>query len=280
MKEFFMKKGIRILALVLVVAVIVAVSASLLGGRAGFLSNASGAMTAPVKSAATAVVTWFEGIYGYLYEYDQLVAENAELHAQLAKAQEEARLASEALEENDRLRELAGLKEKHSDFVTETSRIVEWNPSNWASSFTISKGENYGIEVGNCVVTEYGALVGQVAELGDTWATVRTVVDVEMNIGALVGEAGNAAMIVGDFSLMKKGSAKLTHLTEGTQLFEGDAILTSGKGGMFPPGLLIGYVLDIETEAGGQMPYAIVEPACKLDSLAHVVVIKEFDVVE
>jgi rod shape-determining protein MreC len=61
------------------------------------------------------------------------------------------------------------------------------NPSNWASTFTISKGSDSGIELGDCVVTEYEALVGQIIELGDTWATVRTVIDVDMDVGALVG---------------------------------------------------------------------------------------------
>lgn len=280
MKDFFKNKGIKLLALILIVAVIVAVSASLLDGRAGFLTNASGAVSAPIKRALTSAVDWLENIYGYLYKYDQLVAENEELRKQLAEAQEEARLAVDAIEENERYRALLGLREKHSDFVFESAKIVEWNSSNWASSFTLSKGSDAGIEVGDCVVTEYGALVGQVMELGGTWAAVRTVVDVEMNIGALVGEAGNAAMIVGDFSLMQRGRTKLTHQTDGTQLFEGDAILTSGKGGMFPQGLVIGYIESIEIEAGGQMEYAVVEPACDLDAVAQVFVIKEFSVVE
>lgn len=280
MKDFFRKKGIRIFVLVLIVAIIVAVSASLLDGKAGVGSNAMGAISAPIRHAATGIAERLEEIYGYLYKYDQLVAENEELKSQLAEAQEKARIATDANEENERLRELLNLRDKHSDFVFESARIIEWNPSNWASTFTISKGEDAEIEVGDCVVTEYGALVGQVSELGSTWATVRTVIDVEMSIGALVGEAGNAAMIVGDFSLMKKGFVKLTYLTEGTQMDLGGTILTSGKGGMFPQGLVIGYIASVETEAGGQSPYAVVEPACDLDSVAQVFVIKEFEVVE
>ena len=266
--------------IVLVIAVVIAAGTSLLNGRAGIFSNASGALSMPVKQVTLAFVDWMEGVYGYLYKYDQIKAENEELKAALVIAREEAMQGAIAIEENKRLLELTGLKEMHTDFDLTSARIIEWNASNWASSFTIGKGEASGIEVGDCVITEYNALVGQVTEVGDGWATVRTVVDVEMSIGALVGEAGNAAMIVGDFSLMKKGNTKLTHLTEGAQPFEGDPILTSGKGGMFPPGLIIGYVNAIELEAGGQLLYAIVEPACDLDSIAQVFVVREFDVIE
>lgn len=264
----------------LAVVIIVGLSAHFLGGRAGPLRNMSNTMTVPAQRAALAAIGWLEDVYGYLYKYDQLLAENEALRAQLADAQEEARTASQAIEENSRLRELLNLKEKHSDFELEPARITYWNPSNWASSFTINKGEDSGIGLGNCVITESGALVGQISELGDSWCTVQTLIDVEMNVGALVGDAGNAAMIEGDFALMHKGKTKLTYLTEGTQLFEGDTILTSGKGGMFPQGLVIGLITSVQLEAGGQTPYAEVEPSCNLHALSHVAVIKSFDVTE
>ncbi|HHU21937.1 MAG TPA: rod shape-determining protein MreC, partial [Clostridiales bacterium] len=196
------------------------------------------------------------------------------------QAQEEARLGAEAREENERLRELLNLRERHSDFVFESAKIISWNASNWASTFTISKGESSGIELGDPVVTEYGALVGQVIEIGDSWAVVRTVIDIDMKVGVLVGETGNAAMLMGEFSLMQDGKVKLAHLTEGTLLLPDDIVLTSGKGGRFPQGLIAGTILEVQTEAGGQTPYAVVEPACDLDSLSQVFVIKEFDIQE
>ena len=50
--------------------------------------------------------------------------------------------------------------------------MVSWNASNWSSSFTISKGSDNGLEVGDSVITEYGVLVGTISELGSNWATV------------------------------------------------------------------------------------------------------------
>jgi rod shape-determining protein MreC len=67
---------------------------------------------------------WLEGVYGYLYEYDQLQAENEELKKQLADATKEARLAADANEENERFRQLLELKEKRSDFVFESAKIL------------------------------------------------------------------------------------------------------------------------------------------------------------
>ena len=280
MKEYLKKYGIKVGAAVLIVAVISLAVSVARGGEAGFFSNLSANVSAPVQRAAMAMTDWLEGVYGYIYKYDQLAAENESLRAQLAQAQEDLRLAADANEENVRLRELLNLRDKHSDFVFESTRIISWDPSNWSSMFTISKGSSSGIELGDCVVTEYNALVGQVVELGDNWANVRTLIDVDISVGALVGEAGNAAMMVGDFALMQEGKSKLTYLTEGTQLTEGDMILTSGKGGTFPQGLEIGIIAGVQTEARGQMPYAIIAPSCDLSSIAQVFVVKDFDITE
>jgi rod shape-determining protein MreC len=280
LKDFLKKYGVRLGAVVLAAVLIVAVSAHALSGRAGFFANAVGIARAPVQKAAGAVADWLEGIYGYLYDYDQLQAENDSLRKQLAEAQEQARAGADALEENERLRNLLNFAEKHTDFTMVSAKIVSWNASNWSSTFTLSKGSDDGIALGDGVITEYGALVGQVTELGTAWATVSTVIDVETNVGALIGDAGSAAMVVGNFALMQQGTVKLTYLAEGAQMFMGDEVLTSGMGGAFPQGLDIGTVTSIQSEAGGQMEYGIVTPACDFATLVQVFVITGFDVVE
>ncbi len=282
MKEYIRKYGVRIGAAVIAVALIVALVTGLLNGRAGLLANITGALASPVGQAAASAVDWIEGLYGYIYKYDQLVAENNALRAQLAEAQQSAIDASQYKEENDRLRELLNFAEKHTDYVMESAKITEWSSSNWESTFRLSKGSSNAtnpFEVGDCVITEYGALVGQVIELGDTWCTVRTVIDSAIDVGALVGEAGAVGMCVGDFALMQEGCLRLTYLSENAQLIEDEAVLTSGRGSI-PQGLVIGYIRSVLSEGNGQTLYGVVEPACDLGSLSQVFVITDFTVQE
>ena len=280
LKQYVSKYGVR-LAIVVVIAVLIALSvSSVLGGRAGLLKNADGALKAPVQKAATALLDWVEGIYGYLYEYDRLVEENNALRAENAELRDANRNYSELQAENERLRELFDWSEKHTDFVLESAKIVAWDASNYTSAFTISKGSKSDIALGDCVVTEYGALVGQVIELGSDWATVRTIIDVDMDVGALVGSSNYAGVITGEFSLMKQGLTRVTYLTSGAQIFQKDEVLTSGKGGSFPAGLLIGEVSTVMTESGGQVTYGIVNPACDVSRLSQVFIIKDFTITE
>ena len=280
MKEFLKKNGIRIGVIVIAVALLIGLGAAARNGRTGFARNTTGVLSSPLQKVLSSTVNWFRTIYGYLYDYDSLLAENESLRAQLAEAQQSARDGIEATEENVRLRELNNLRQKHTDYVMESAKVVLWSSSNWSSSFTISKGSNFGIELGDPVVTEYGALVGQVTELGTNWATVSTLIDVDVSVGAYVGATGSSGMVVGEFGLMTEKLAKLTFLADGAQLFEGDEVLTSGSGGAFPAGLVIGTIRSVQSEAGGQIEYGIVVPQCELDSLVQVFVIKDFTVVE
>ena len=277
LKLYLSKYGVRIAVIVLI---LVLISLSVSGGRAGLLKNADGALRIPVQKAATAVLDWIEGLYGYIYEYDRVMEENNSLRAENAALREAAREHDELQAENERLRALFDWSQKHTDFVMESARIVAWDASNYTSAFTISKGANSGIELGDCVVTEYGALVGQIMELGDEWATVRSIIDVDMDVGALVGADSFAGLITGEFSLMKQGLTRVTYLTSGAQIFPKDEVLTSGKGGSFPAGLLIGEIQTVMTEAGGQTTYGIVTPACDVSRLSQVFIIKDFEIVE
>ena len=280
MKDYFRKHGIRVLLIVVAAVLIIGLSAAARGNRIGFVQNIRGTLSAPLQKVLSSAANWFDTIYGYLYDYDSLMAENESLRSQLADAQQSARDGIEASEENVRLRQLLNLRDKHTDFVLESSKVVLWSSSNWSSSFTISKGARSGIEYGDPVITEYGALVGQVTELGETWATVSTLIDVDMSVGGTVVTTGSSGMVVGEYSLMKQKLAKLTFLAGGAQIFVGDEILTSGSGGAFPAGLVIGTVSNVQTEAGGQIEYGLVQPQANLDSLVQVFIIKDFDVVE
>ena len=79
---------------------------------------------------------------------------------------------------------------------------------------------------------------------------------------------------------MGAGQLKLTYIPESSDLMAGDEVLTSGKGGVYPSGLVVGAVAQVHTDPSGLGRYAIVRPAVDLEGLRQVFVIKEFNVVE
>lgn len=272
-------KGIWIVAAAVLVAA-VTLAFSLLSGSSGPLSGVLGVITAPVRSGLSSLAGWVEDQYNYAFRYDQLVEENEQLKQRVAELEEAARLGQDAMEENERLYDLLELREKRRDLHWESARITARGATNWASTLTLNKGTDCGVAVGNCVIDQYGSLVGVVSEVSYNWCTLITVIDPELEMGGLVARTDSAAIVEGDFALMGQGKLKLSYLPESTQLIAGDEVITSGMGGVYPSGLVVGTIDEILTEASGMGRYAVLSPAADLDELRQVFIITRFDIVE
>jgi len=203
-----------------------------------------------------------------------------ELEKKVAELEGELREGQEAIQENARLRELLGLQAKRQDLTFESAKVTARSADNWRSTLTLSKGEEAGLQPGNCVITSTGVLVGVVSKVGSHTATVSTVIDTSMEMGGIITRTNSAGVLEGDFSLMKEGRLKLSYLPDGAQLVAGDEVLTSGKGDVYPSGLVVGQVEGVFSDASGMNRYAVVAPEVELDSLVEVFVIKDFDIVE
>ena len=126
------------------------------------------------------------------------------------------------------------------------------------------------------MITEAGTLVGLVTHVDGNASTVKSIIDTTFSASVDVG-SGNTVTASGDFSLMSKGMLKISYLEEGTGIASGDSVVTSGKGGVFPQGLLIGYVDGLYSEAGNLSMYGSVRPAVDLNDILYVFVITDFN---
>ncbi len=280
MKDFFRHNGILILIAAILLALVTAVVSMLFGGVADPLSNLVGILTTPVRNGITAVTNWAEEKYNDAFELEQMKEELAGLKQRNAELEAQAREAEAALQENERLRNLLELQPKEWSCDKAAAMVTARSTSNWESTLTIGKGSAAGIAVDDCVVDEYWNLVGVVAEVGETRATVRTRVDSDTEMGGQLARTGGAAILEGDFALMGEGRLKLTYLPENSELIAGDLVTTSGRGGVYPAGLVAGHVEEVRTDASGMTRYAVIAPETDLDGLQQVFVITDFTVNE
>ena len=284
MKDFLRNNGILILIIALLLSLITAVFSFTFGGIANPVANRAGVAATPFRNGLNTLVRWTEGVYSDAFEREQMEQELEALKLENAQLREKAREGEAASRENERLRDLLGLKEKRADFDMESATVTARGSSNWASTLTISKGSAADVAVGDCVVDQYGNLVGVISQVGLNWSNLITVVDMDLEMGALIARTDGAAIAEGDFTLMGEKKLKLTFLPDGVQLLAGDTILTSGlvSGGeaTYPSGLVLGYVEQVQSEHSGMSDYAVLTPAADLDNLEQVFVIKDFDVVE
>ncbi len=279
MKQFFSKNGIILLTAVTIVAVLMCVVSAFSSGT-GVLHNLAGIVASPFRAAGAAVSDWADGVIARFETVEELQRQNQELRRENARLQEENRRAATDSEENARLRNLLNLRQQRRDFSLESAYITEWSSSNWASTLTLGKGTSCDISVGDCVVDEYGYLVGVVTDAGLNWSTVTTLLDTGSQLGALVFRTGETTVAQGDLSLMNTGRLKLSYLEDESSLINGDLIVTSGLGGYYPSNLVIGSVEEILTDDSGLTRYAILAPKTDFSSLVEVFVITDFTVVD
>lgn len=280
MKKTLSKKAIAVVIIAALLAVITGVTI-ITKGNPGFLTSSVETLLQPLKSAAASVAGVCEKIYGYMNDYDRLVEENAALRAQVAGADKERREFNELEQENIRLRELLELARKNDDYEFESASIISWSASNWDSSFTISKGSaNSDISAGDPIITSSGDVVGVVKTVSDTSSVCVSLIDTTFAVSVNLENIESAASAKGSFTLMKQGLMMVEYIDDSTMVFTGDGVVTSGKGGVFPPGLLVGYVTKVERNEENVDNYATVEPAVDLDNLLYVYIITEFDPTE
>ena len=278
MKNFLRNNGIWVLFATAVIAVTLAVM-SFFSNNASPLNNLAGIIASPFRTIYTGAENWFTDKENYYRDTTELQAENAELRKKVAEMEATVRQAEADRAENRRLRELLDLREQRRDLVFEAATVTERSVTNWTSSFTVNKGTKHGVEVNDCVIDETGALVGVVSEAGTNWATILTLVDTDTSLGARVFRTKELGLAQGDFSLMGRSRLRLDYLPPDCELLGGDLVETSGLGGFYPSGLVIGSVEEVLVDDSGSASYAVLVPAVDFDALTEVFIVKEFEII-
>lgn len=279
MNRIFTKYGIAVLSVAVIIAILLCIL-SVFSSSSAVLPNLAGTIATPFRTAGTAITNKIDEWTSYFTDFDEMKAENEELKKRLALLEADIRQAEYDREENKLLRELLNLSEQRRDLSYESALIVERDASNWASLLTINKGTLSDIAVGDCVIDQYGNMVGIISEAGLNWATVRTVLDSEASVGARIFRSGLNAVAEGEFSLMNENRLRLSYLSTDSDVMSGDLIVTSGLGDYLPTGLVIGYVEELRTSDDGLSRHAVIIPQTEIDSLTELFVITEFTIVD
>ena len=281
MKELLNRRTIIIFSTAFLLAIIAIVSVNVFNSP-GPVTGAANIITRPVRAVVSSVAKVFGTIFSSVYEYEVLLSRVDELQRQIVEMEIDFRESQLLAEENARLRLLLDFRTRHSDYEHEQASIESWGGDNWSSSFVINIGSNQGISPGMGVVTEYGALIGQVHDVGLNSSTVITILDTKFSAAAYVGrrdagdDASGSSVAKGDFSYMGSGMLLLDQIDDEIVIRRGDRVVTSGLGTVFPAGLIIGEVHDVIRHTSGIGRFALIVPMVTFETISIVFVITGF----
>ena len=232
-------------------------------------------LMAPVRAVGTALTSTAELYYSYMFQYEALAAENAELKAQIAQMEDVARQADSVNRENNRLRNLNKLKATNESYEMVDAYIIGWNSTDWNSTLTINRGTNAGINANMCAVTENGQVVGLVTEAGPNYAVIKTLLDSTLEISGTISVSGYNGMVSGGYIDGHKTLLKMEYLPSSSILRNNDQVVTSGST-VYPRGLIIGSIVDAGFEETGVAKFALLQPAATINTLEQVFVITQY----
>ena len=275
MKRFFQSRGFKSISVIVCVLLVVSILFGTIGKKLSPQSNFLGAILVPFQKLGNTVSGGVDGLFTAVGRLDLLEEENNQLREEIRVYREQLVEYDDYKRENEFYKQFLEIKEQNNDYTFQPATITARDNSDASGSFTIDAGSNDGVALHDPVITKDG-LVGYVSQLGVAMSTVTTVLDPQLHVGALVSRTKEAGVVKGATELLERGCCSLSYLSGTSAVTNGDYVITSGSGGIFPKGIIIGVVEEVKKEQASTSLYGVVKPVVNFDTLTQVMVITQF----
>ena len=235
--------------------------------------NAIGSAVTPVQDFFTGLT---ETVFGYFRslklranietEYNALRAENEQLVYK-------AMLADELQNTLSQYEDLSDEIKANQNMRPIICTVIGKSDSNYFSTMTINKGKDDGVE-DYMAVTISGALVGYTENTQAHKSTVRTIIDSDASIAALIQSSRDQGTVRGTLGIDGTPMCRMYYLPDDNLPRPGDLVVTSGVGMSFPKGIPIGVVRESTRGMDANKQYIVLEPKADFQHLEYVIVLR------
>jgi rod shape-determining protein MreC len=196
-------------------------------------------------------------------------AEERSLLDRLNRCEEERTKYKEAAYENERLRGLLDLKSQRPDYVA-AAEVFAREPTNWFQILWINKGTVNRVAKDMVAVTPLG-LVGRIHRVFNERANVILVTDVNSSVAVRLESSRVEGILEGN----GEDRCYLKYVSKEVEVEADENVITSGLDGIFPEGLLVGFVSSVDREGGDLFQRIEVTPSQNLNKIEEVVILKK-----
>ncbi len=224
-----------------------------------------------VGDGISGFVMHFEDVDRLQEKINALEIENESLRAELSDAEI-------LYDEQAWLYKYLSMKEEHTDYTMCAARVITSSgegSAGFETLLTLNQGSAQGIQNGMPVVSTLG-LVGMVVEVGINQCYVQTILKPTSSVGALSPESSNTGLLEGNFANLYDGRAVLKYLPENAEIKEGDTVITSGDGSVYPYGIPVGRVESVSVNPHSRTKEAIVTPLHDFSDTREVMILTSY----
>ena len=240
--------------------------------KLSYLESVASSIINPVQRIFTDLRNKIQGNSVYFSNMDSIIAENEELKEKNSELETELRELEMIKAENTKLQEYMSLTTKYSSYQTIPAYVINRDVSNFSSTIVLNVGTKDGIKENMTVIADKG-LVGHVISTTENTCKVQVIIDPASTVSASISTTDESIICKG--TLENNQILRASYIPTGAELIQGDSIYTSGIGGIYPKGIIIGTVREIITTSNITDRYAIVEPAVDFSKIDTVLIINE-----
>lgn len=207
-------------------------------------------------------------------DINALIEENAQLKDELNQLKYENKMIQQDNHEIETYRSLFELDQKYIRYPKVAARIIGRDSNSFYSTFTIDKGSKDGIMKDQNVLAGNG-LVGIVTEVFEDSAKVRSIIDDSSNLSGMSLRSEDTCIVSGNLKSLVNGYIDISMINLNAELEENAEIVTSHISDKYHQGILVGYAVDIKTDASNMAKEAKLIPAVDFEHLETVLIITE-----
>lgn len=254
----------------IVILIVIIIASNSVSGKNFFVETGISRIFMPIQNGFVYVKNKVSGKNQEISDIQTLKTENQSLKDENEKLKEQSRELEVIKAENNTLKDYLNLKNKYTDYTTVAGYVIEKNFSNYDKTIVINVGKDDGVNENMPVISESG-LVGHVISVTSSTAKVQTIIDTASTISGSISSSNDSIILKGTLSNNKtlRGSSIQTDAT----ILQGDEVVTSGLGGIYPKGILVGTIQEIINTKNPIDRYANVTTATDFGKLETVLVI-------
>lgn len=260
------KKNLIVIISATVVVLAIAAFAFVSGNNV--VSNFIGTVSSPVQKVVSVVINSTGNFFSNIVDSGKNAKENKKLTEKVLTLESQIRMLEGYKTENESLRALIELKDSRTELSLTGANVIGRDNSEFHNVITIDKGSMDGIKK-NAVVLVAEGLVGEVYEVGTNYAKVKTVFDSECAVSAVCLRSGDMGIVE---ATSADGICVMNYIDKSAKIVVGDMIETSGTGGTYPKGILIGKVTEISEDNRNLTLSATIETGINLNNISVVLV--------
>ena len=241
------------------------------------IESGAGSTLNPVQSLLYQGTNKVKETLDFFLNFSEVKAQNKELIEKNQELEGELSTYSNLKDENDRLRQVLNFEEQRNNYNYIACDIIGYSGGNFLDGYIVNKGKNANVQKGMVVIGAQG-LVGQVTNVGENWSIIQSLVNENIAVSVMVQRTREATgYIQGYKDSQNRNLAKVYDLPMESDVKEGDIIVTSGVGMLYPKEIRIGEVISVEEDKVMVRKNAVVKPYVDFNKLEELFIVSPKD---